>query len=78
MPRQGGFDAAMNEEGELVPVRPIVGYRMCINFRKPNRETQKNHKPIPFMDRILERLRNNSYFCFLDGYSGYSVIAIQP
>jgi hypothetical protein len=51
---------------------------MCIDFRKLNRETQKNHKPIQFMDKILERLTNNSYFCFLDGYSGYSQIAIQP
>ena len=30
------------------------------------------------MDRVLERLSNNYYFCFLDGYSGYSQIAIQP
>ena len=68
----------MNEDGELVPVGPVVGYRMCIDFRKLNHETQKNHKPIPFMDKILERLSNNSYFCFLDGYSRYSQIAIQP
>ena len=68
----------MNENGELVPIRPIVGYRMCIDFRKLNRETQKNHKPIQFMDKILERLTNNSYFCFLDGYSGYYQITIQP
>ena len=56
IPRQGGLDAAMNENGELVPIRPIVGYRMCIDFRKLSRETQKNHKPIQFMDKILERL----------------------
>ena len=68
----------MNENGELVPIRPIVVYRMCIDFRKLNRETRKNHKPIQFMDKILERLTNNSYFCFLDGYSGYSQISIQP
>ena len=30
------------------------------------------------MEQILERLTNNSYFCFFDGYSGYSQIAIQP
>ena len=30
------------------------------------------------MDKFLERLTNNSYFCLLDGYSGYSLIAIQP
>ena len=50
IPRQGGLDASMNENGELVPIRPIVGYRMCIDFRKLNRETQKNHKPIRFME----------------------------
>ena len=43
IPRQGGLDAAMNEDGELVPVRPIVGYRICIDFRKLNHETRKNH-----------------------------------
>src|SRR4051794_8009618 len=58
-------DTAMNKKSKLVPIRPIVGYRMCINFIKLNRETQKNHKPIPFMDRNLERLTNNYYYCFL-------------
>ena len=78
IPRHGGLDATMNKDGDLVPIRPIVGYRMCIDFRKLNRETQKNHKPILFMDRVLERLINNSYLFSLDGYSGYSQISIQP
>jgi hypothetical protein len=30
------------------------------------------------MERYLERLSNNSYFCFRDGYSGYSQISISP
>ena len=68
----------MNENGELVPIRPIARYRMCIDFRKLNCETQKNHKPIQFMNKFLERLTNNSYFCFLDGYSVCFKISIQP
>jgi hypothetical protein len=30
------------------------------------------------MEQVLERLSNNSYYCFLDGYSGYTQIPIQP
>jgi hypothetical protein len=30
------------------------------------------------MEKILERLMNNSIFYFLDGYLGYSQFAIQP
>jgi len=30
------------------------------------------------MEHVLERLSSNSYFCFLDGYSGYTQIPIQP
>ena len=78
IPRLGGLDASMNEDGELVPIRPIVGYHMCIDFRILNRETQENHKSIPFMDRGLERLSNNSYFCFLDGYSDYLKFLYNP
>jgi hypothetical protein len=78
IPKQGSFTVIQNNDDELIPIRTIMGYRMCIDFRKLNKETRKDHKPLPFMEQILERLANNSYFCFLDGYSGYSQIAIQP
>src|SRR3990170_8267603 len=51
---------------------------MCINFRKLNKWTRKDHYPLPFINEILERLANNSYFCYLDGYSGLSQIPIRP
>ena len=40
--------------------------------------TKKDHFPLPFIDQILDRLVGSSYFCFLDGYSGYNQIAIHP
>ena len=43
-----------------------------------NAETKKDHLPLPFIDQILDRLASQSYFCFLDGYSGYNQIAIHP
>ncbi|GJS26361.1 reverse transcriptase domain-containing protein [Tanacetum coccineum] len=34
--------------------------------------------PLPFMDQMLERLAGNEYYCFLDGFSGYFQIPIDP
>jgi hypothetical protein len=43
-----------------------------------NKATKKDHFPLPFIDEMLERLENHSFFCFLDGYSGYHQIPIHP
>ena len=51
---------------------------MCIDFRKLNKETRKDHYPLPVIDQMLERFTSHSYFCYLDGYSGFSQIAVHP
>jgi hypothetical protein len=66
-----------NENNELIPQRVVVGYRMCIDFRKVNKVTKKDHYPLPFKDQMLERLSKKNHFCFLDGYSGFSQIAVK-
>jgi len=33
---------------------------------------------LPFMDQMLERLSGQAFYCFLDGYSGYKEITINP
>ncbi|GJV37077.1 reverse transcriptase domain-containing protein [Tanacetum coccineum] len=43
-----------------------------------NEATHKDHFPLPFMDQMLERLAGNEYYCFLDGFSGYFQIRIDP
>nr|GEV00859.1 reverse transcriptase domain-containing protein [Tanacetum cinerariifolium] len=45
---------------------------------KLNEATHKDHFPLPFMDQMLERLAGNQYYCFLDGFSGYFQIPIDP
>nr|GFB62833.1 reverse transcriptase domain-containing protein [Tanacetum cinerariifolium] len=49
-----------------------------IDYRKLNEATRKDHFPLPFMDQMLERLAGNEYYCFLDGFSGYFQIPIDP
>ncbi|GJY68917.1 reverse transcriptase domain-containing protein [Tanacetum coccineum] len=67
-----------NEKDELVPTRTVTGYRVCIDYQKLNEATAKYHFPLPFMDQMLERLAGNKYFCFLDGFSEYFQIPIDP
>ncbi|GJZ07844.1 reverse transcriptase domain-containing protein [Tanacetum coccineum] len=43
-----------------------------------NDATRKDHFPLPFMDQMLERLTGNEYYCFLDGFSRYFQIPIDP
>nr|GEV12577.1 reverse transcriptase domain-containing protein [Tanacetum cinerariifolium] len=52
--------------------------RVCIDYRKLNEATCKDHFPLSFMDQMLERLAGNQYYCFLDGLSGYFQIPIDP
>ena len=77
-PKKGGMTVIRNEKNDLIPTRTVTGWCMCINYRKLNDVTRKDHFPLPFMDHILERLSRQSFYCFLDGYSGYNQIAIYP
>nr|GEY83144.1 reverse transcriptase domain-containing protein [Tanacetum cinerariifolium] len=74
----GGMTVITNDENELVPTRLVTGWRICIDYRKLNEATRKDHFPLPFMDQMLERLAINEYYCFLDGFSGYFQIPIDP
>ena len=78
VPKKGGMTVVENEKNELIPQRTVTGWRMCIDYRKLNKATRKDHFPLPFIDEMLERLANHSFFCFLDGYSGYHHIPIHP
>nr|GEZ79757.1 reverse transcriptase domain-containing protein [Tanacetum cinerariifolium] len=78
IPKKGGFTVVSNEENEFIPTRLVTGWRVCIDYRKLNEATRKDHFPLLFMDQMLERLAGNEYYCFLDGFSGYFQIPIDP
>ena len=67
VPKKGGMTVVPNDDNELVAQRTVTGYRMCIDYRKLNKTTRKDHYPLPFIDQMLERLSKHSHFCYLDG-----------
>ncbi|CAN6586224.1 unnamed protein product [Malus baccata var. baccata] len=78
VPKKSRVTVVKNAENELVPTRIQTGWRVCIDYRKLNATTRKDHFPLPFIDQMLERLAGHSFYCFLDGYSGYNQIVIAP
>ncbi|CAN6567639.1 unnamed protein product [Malus baccata var. baccata] len=76
VPKKSGVTVVENAESELVPTRIQACWRVCIEYRKLNVTTRKDHFPLPFLDQMLERLAGHSFYCFLDGYSGYNQIVI--
>ena len=78
VPKKGGFTVIKNERNELIPTRTVTGWRVCIDYGKLNNATRKDHFPLPFIDKMLDRLVEHPHLCFLDGYSGYNQIDIAP
>ncbi|GAU46944.1 hypothetical protein TSUD_180480 [Trifolium subterraneum] len=78
VPKKGGMTVITNDKNELIPSRTVTGWRMCIDYRRLNKATRKDHFPLPFMDQMLERLAGQEFYCFLDGYSGYNQITVNP
>nr|GEX01096.1 putative reverse transcriptase domain-containing protein [Tanacetum cinerariifolium] len=58
------IEALINSVGEANP--------LC------SKKGRKDHFPLPFMDQMLERLAGNEFYCFLNGFSGYFQIPIDP
>ncbi|GKA81190.1 reverse transcriptase domain-containing protein [Tanacetum coccineum] len=77
VPKKGCMIVVENGDNELIPPRLVTGWRVCIDYRKLNDATRKDHFPLPFMDQMLERLVGNEYYCFLDGFFGYFQIPID-
>ena len=78
VPKKSGVTTVKNEKGEELSTRLTTSWRVCIDYRRLNEVTRKDHFPLPFIDQLLERVSGHPFYCFLDGYSGYFQIEIAP
>ncbi|GJR37052.1 hypothetical protein Tco_1212736 [Tanacetum coccineum] len=76
IPEKGGMTVVKNEKDKLIPQRAVTGWRVCIDYRKLNDATPKDHFLLYCIDQMLEQLAGHEYNCFLDGFSGYFQIPI--
>uniref|UniRef100_A0A2N9HRB2 Reverse transcriptase domain-containing protein n=1 Tax=Fagus sylvatica TaxID=28930 RepID=A0A2N9HRB2_FAGSY len=78
VPKKTGITVVKNAIDEFILTRVPTSWRVCIDYRKLNSVTRKDHFPLSFIDQMLERLAGRQFHYFLDGYSGYNQIAIDP
>ncbi|KAH0673865.1 hypothetical protein KY284_024952 [Solanum tuberosum] len=61
VPKKGGFNVVPNAKNELVPMRSVTSWRVCMHYRKLNAWTEKDHFPMLCMDQMLDRLVGDSF-----------------
>ncbi|GJV13434.1 reverse transcriptase domain-containing protein [Tanacetum coccineum] len=73
-------DEFNDEEGDVTYLEKLLEVLNDDPFSPttPLEFKKEDHFPLPFMDQMLERLAGNEFYCFLDGFSGYFQIPIDP
>nr|GFC07356.1 reverse transcriptase domain-containing protein [Tanacetum cinerariifolium] len=72
VPKKGGMTVIKNDENELVPTRLVTGWRVCIDYRKLNEATRKDHFSLPFMDQMLEHPKDQEKTMFICPYGTFA------
>ena len=50
VPKKDGMSVMRTKKNILLSLRTVVGWRICIDCRKINKATRKDHFPFPFLD----------------------------
>ena len=51
--------------------------RVCVNLKKVNAATIRDHYPLPITNRVIKRVAGEEAYNFLDGFFGYSQLSID-
>ncbi|XP_075104692.1 uncharacterized protein LOC142178840 [Nicotiana tabacum] len=77
VPKKRGMAVIKNENNELIPTRTVTAWRVCIDYRRLNDATRKDHFPLPFIDQMLERIAGYGFTVFLIVIQGDCMIAFD-
>ena len=53
-------------------------WRMCIDYTSLNKVCPKDPFALPRIDQIIDAVAGSELLCFLDAYSGYNQIKLNP
>ena len=56
VPKKWVMIVVLNEKNKLIPMRPVIVLRVCMNYKKLNAWTERDHFPMPLTDKMLDRL----------------------
>ena len=54
VPKKGGTIVVRTESNALLPSGTVIEWRICIDYKKLNKATRKDHFPLPFLDKMLD------------------------
>ena len=52
--------------------------RVCVNLKKVNAARIRDHYPFPITDHVIKRVAGAEAYNFLDGFSRYNQLSIDP
>ena len=77
---QAGFIYPVEDSEWVSPVVVIPKkngkWQVCVDYRRLNAATKRDHFPLPFQDEILNEVAGHERYTVCDGYSGYFQIRI--
>lgn len=73
--KRGGMTTVKNQKNELIPMKTVTCWHICMDYNKLANTIRKDHYPVSFIDQMSNRLAGQ-YYCLLEGYLGYNQIVI--